>query len=934
MPLPPDTVRLLSSAQVITSAGNVVKELLENSVDAGATSLEIKMENYGLDRIEVRDNGQGIQASDTAVMAVRHYTSKISCHNDLECLETYGFRGEALGSICAVAEVSITTKTDTDDFSTQYSLDVTGKVVSQKPSHLGQGTTVTVLKLFKNLPVRRQYYANTKKCKEELKKVQDLLMAYAIVKPDLRLTLAHNKVVLWQKARVADLRSALLATLGSGTVAHLLPCRHDQEQPQITLDGFFPKPGVDYFSTSSSSHDKTFIFINNRPVQQKDITKLLRQHYTAQYQAESNRNRYPVLVLKITLPPSSIDVNLTPDKTQVLLHNKEAVLTALEALLVSLYGYRSPNDSTPSEQDSTSAKPPSSPHTDTSPAEENTRTSENGDRTRSLNRNEDLETMPEGRATAQSTGTSRSADTFLDQQSTNSNSSTSSVAEDWVVNRFPGGMKADLLDHDVAPGSSGPAEGKLFGPVDGELRGDDAGRGPMLSAESWSKGLALTDLLSGAPLQPVRIHQDAVAGGQQGSPGKRFQNHITEKRASLTAYDLISSRTALAPLCATAMFEKEARPEVLRERPAGSLQEISDGVQERWKNLGEEERKKYEEKAKKTLDHHGQRTILAASSSSTTTGGAQETKRPPAVGPSPSRQQGQKRKAPLSNQQLLDQLFSAQPQNKKATEKPPDTKPWRPLPFSVAGLRRGLRRLWSQSSGPPPSSPATPLPGPLLVNRLAPASAWVVLCGRELMLLNPFRVEEALLFKRLLEDSIVAAVGLQDPIQLTDGVLGGSEYTQALCNMGQGSPGLHGGVVLSDPRLVANGFRVRLTPGTPPSTQSRLEVTALADCVPFLGVEDLREILTAVLHRNAQTVRDSRPLKVRNYLQAEAVRLARQLPSSLTRQEVEESLLRMTQQLKEDSRTCIHGRPFMQRLSVVPCSEQEAKSLLLPMEQL
>ncbi|KAG7282311.1 hypothetical protein CRUP_002699, partial [Coryphaenoides rupestris] len=158
-------------------------------------------------------------------------------------------------------------------------------------------TTVSVLKLFKNLPVRRQYYANTKKCKEELKKVQDLLMAYAIVKPDLRLTLAHNKVVVWQKARAADLRSA------------------------ISLDGFFPKPGVDYFSSSSSSHDKTFIFVNNRPVQQKDITKLLRQHYTAQYPSESNRNRYPVLVLRITLPPSSIDVNLTPDKTQVLFHN-------------------------------------------------------------------------------------------------------------------------------------------------------------------------------------------------------------------------------------------------------------------------------------------------------------------------------------------------------------------------------------------------------------------------------------------------------------------------------------------------------------------------------------------------------------------------------------------------------------------------------------
>uniref|UniRef100_A0A3Q4I487 PMS1 homolog 1, mismatch repair system component n=1 Tax=Neolamprologus brichardi TaxID=32507 RepID=A0A3Q4I487_NEOBR len=185
--LPPDTVRLLSSSQVITSVVNVVKELIENSLDAGASSIDVKLENFGLDRIEVRDNGQGIKAVDTPVMAVRHFTSKICRHEDLEHLETYGFRGEALGSICAVAEVAVTTKTEEDEISTQYTMDLTGKIVSQKPSHLGQGTTVSVMKLFKNLPVRRQCFSSTKKCKEELKKVQDLLMAYAIIKPELRL---------------------------------------------------------------------------------------------------------------------------------------------------------------------------------------------------------------------------------------------------------------------------------------------------------------------------------------------------------------------------------------------------------------------------------------------------------------------------------------------------------------------------------------------------------------------------------------------------------------------------------------------------------------------------------------------------------------------------------------------------------------------------
>uniref|UniRef100_A0A669D5D1 PMS1 homolog 1, mismatch repair system component n=1 Tax=Oreochromis niloticus TaxID=8128 RepID=A0A669D5D1_ORENI len=825
--LPPDTVRLLSSSQVITSVVNVVKELIENSLDAGASSIDVKLENFGLDRVEVRDNGQGIKAVDTPVMAVRHFTSKICRHEDLEHLETYGFRGEALGSICAVAEVAVTTKTEEDEISTQYTLDLTGKIVSQKPSHLGQGTTVSVMKLFKNLPVRRQCFSSTKKCKEELKKVQDLLMAYAIIKPELRLMLVHNKVVLWQKAKVADNRSALLATLGPSAIANLIPCHHHQEQPEILLEGFFPKPGADYSSTSTSNPDKTFIFVNNRPVQHKEIMKLLRQ------------NRYPTLMLKISVPPSSVDVNLTPDKTQVLLHNKvttklnlnqielqficlaveipgETALTAVEALLVSLYGFR-PNSNFSLYNDEMS-------QTVTKPA-------------------------------------SKSPERLVDNK-----------------------MSAATISK------------------------------VQISAEDWSRGTALTDPVSGEPLQPVIIHRPTKQNHSvpdeaksESSSSKKTLNAITEKRAALTAYDMISNRTMRAPLSPVAIFEKEARAEVLREKPTASLQDISVAIHERWKNLREEDRKKYEEKAKKHLEHHEQRTKLASA----------EGPREPGVR---SHMQGQKRKAPLSNQQLLDELFAAQPQKKM---KNPAPKPSQPLPCSVAALRLQLQRLSSQSSAAPQ--------GLRLVNRLASQSAWVILCGQRLMLLNPFRVEEALLFKRLLENNILPTASLQNPIQLTDGSLGGAEYTEALCSMEKQSPELNGAAFFSDPRLVANGFKVKLTPGVT-SAERHLEVTAMADCVPFLGVEDLREILTAVLHKKARTVRECRPLKVTNYLQGEAVRLARQLPTNLSREDVKETLLRMEQQLGGANHTCIHGRPFLQHLTDIPITEQEVKALLRPLE--
>ncbi|XP_014877641.1 PMS1 protein homolog 1 isoform X3 [Poecilia latipinna] len=795
--LPADTVRLLSSSQVVTSVVSVVKELMENSLDAGASSVDVKLENFGLDRTEVRDNGCGIKVADAPVMAVQHFTSKISSHEDLERLETYGFRGEALGSICAVAEVTVTTKTEEDDVSTQYTLDSSGAIVSQRPSHLGGGTSVSVAKLFGKLPVRRQFFSSVRKRKEEVRKVQDLLMAFAIIKPELRLTLVHNKVVVWQKARAADHRSALVATLGASTVTNLLPVH--QEQPE-----------------------------------------LLRQHHSAQYPDDAARHRFPVLLLNITVCPSSLDVNVTPDKTQVLLHNKEAVLAAIEALLVSLYGFR------PEKQPDPETLPPAAGCVGT---DENTESRKVSD--------EDA---------GQSAALQRQA---------SSCSSSSSMADDWIVNQSGFSLCDDEATRSrpqsIEPGPQEP-------------------RWPQESAEAWSRGTALTDPVSGEPLRPVVIHRPDPEV-------KRSGNAITEKRAALTAYDMISSRALRVPPSAASLFEKETRSEVLMERPAASLQEVSAAVQNRWENLGDEGRKRFEEKARKSQDLHDQRTRLAAAGATAD--------RPLRA----TKLQAQKRKAPLSNQQLLDELFSAQPQKK---QKAPPPKPWRPLPCSMAALRLRLQRLSAQSGAAGPR-------GLCPVGRLASQNAWLILCGgRRLMLLNPFRAEEALLFQRLQQDHILPAVRLQNPLLLTDRNLGAAEF-ETLCSLEKGEAEPDGSVFFSDPRLVANGFRIKLSPA-----ERHLEATAVADCVPFLGLEDLKEVLTAVLQRKAATVPQSRPLKVTNYLKAEAVRLARQLPSDLCGEEVKELLERTERRLGGTDRTCIHGRLFLQHLADVPSTQQEA----------
>lgn len=174
---------------------------------------------------------------------------------------------------------------------------------------------------------------------------------------------------------------------------------------------------------------------------------------------------------------------------------------------------------------------------------------------------------------------------------------------------------------------------------------------------------------------------------------------------------------------------------------------------------------RYEDKAKKAVDNCNLRRSRAEQGESQARGGKrpQSSASAPAAaaaaamaGCSASKTQGLKRKAPLSNQQILDKLFSSQSAKKSAPAKVS-----KPLPFCLAALRRRLHLLSSQSGAAPR--------GLRLVNRLASHSAWVVLCGRELELLNPFRVEEALLFKRLLENNILPAAGLQTPIQLTDG---------------------------------------------------------------------------------------------------------------------------------------------------------------------
>ncbi|XP_078084714.1 PMS1 protein homolog 1 isoform X3 [Mustelus asterias] len=755
--LPPDTVRLLSSSQTITSVVNVVKELVENSLDANATSIEVKLENSGFDRIEVRDNGDGIKAVDTPVMGLKHYTSKISHHEDLEALETYGFRGEALGSICTVSEVIVTTKTTADEVSTQYTLDNAGHIISQKPSHIGQGTTVTVLKLFKNIPVRKQFYSTAKKCKEELKKVQDLLMAYGIIKPDLRIVFTHNKAVVWQKAKVSDHKMALLTFLGTAVMVSMVPIQHHEQEPEIFLSGFLPKLGSNPSLTSLTSPDRSFISVNSRPVHHKEILKLVRLYYSSQFQKDSSHIRYPIFFLNILVPASVVDVNFTPDKTQVMLHNKEAILLVIEKVLISVYGQLAGNGTDKSSSDCLEetglvrSGEPNQSHLLTVPDMLNGCSEK-------ISFSNDISAVTDKK------------ESFVSNIVQIDSQEKSLPSENMPSSPFPEFDVTFSLDDDLillkSPAAINSANcpekssSPTLAPVTLNEQISIAKDSAELTADNWSMGHGMKDSTE-QMFEPVKLLVPEGTPGQKqincdetkyqkpadtsptNDPNKKSSNVVKEKIGQITIYDLISNRTVKKSLSASALFIQETRPKLLAENPRANLQDVSMKLEEMWKNLNEDEKKN---------------------------------------------------------------------------------------------------------------------------------------------------------------------------------LLGGPQYIDGLSKMEQKHTTLNGITYFTDPRLVFNGFKIQLIPGAS-TAEHHLKIEEMAGCLPFYGISDLREILNAILNKNAQSVYQCRPLKVVNYLEGEAVRLARQLPLRFSREDIEDTMLRMQQQLGKDCSSCIHDRPFFHHLANIPETE-------------
>jgi len=304
-PLPTHLINQIAAGEVVERPASVVKELLENSLDAGATDLRVEIEQGGLQRIRVTDNGRGM-AGDQLQWAVHpHATSKIASLEDLESVASLGFRGEALASIASVSRLSIASRCGDQADGQQLQVNG-GQCGDPTPVGMSVGTRIDVQSLFFNTPARRKFLKTER---TEFSHIDQLLRRIALARPDVALSLLHNGrgVRHWPAAiDEAAVRRRVADVCGADFLDQALTVAVDQAG--LVLQGWVARP-----TFSRSQADLQFFYVNGRLVRDRLISHAIRQAY----QDVLYHGRHPAYVLQLTLPAERVDVNVHPQKTEV-----------------------------------------------------------------------------------------------------------------------------------------------------------------------------------------------------------------------------------------------------------------------------------------------------------------------------------------------------------------------------------------------------------------------------------------------------------------------------------------------------------------------------------------------------------------------------------------------------------------------------------------
>lgn len=311
-----NTIDKIAAGEVVERPSSVVKELTENAIDAGANMITVELKEGGSGLIRITDNGSGIAADDVKTAFLRHSTSKIRTVEDLLTAGSLGFRGEALSSISAVAQVELITKTKDAFVGTRYQIDG-GVEQAMEEAGCPDGTTFLIRNLFYNVPARRKFL---KSAMSEAGLCSELMQRMALSRPEIAYKFINNGKIVLQTAGNGNLKEVIYQIYGREITANLLEVNHIEESAGISVAGFIGKPVV-----SRGNRNYENYFINGRYIKSGVVSKAIEEGYRSYMM----QHKYPFTALHIIMDTAMIDVNVHPTKLEVRFSDSEAVYYAV-----------------------------------------------------------------------------------------------------------------------------------------------------------------------------------------------------------------------------------------------------------------------------------------------------------------------------------------------------------------------------------------------------------------------------------------------------------------------------------------------------------------------------------------------------------------------------------------------------------------------------
>ena len=296
------TINKIAAGEVIERPASVIKEMVENSIDAGATHVTIEIKNGGISFIRITDNGKGIAKDDVELAFERHATSKIRNADDLDTVKSMGFRGEALASIAAIANVELVSKTETEQIGNRIVVEG-GDILSFDEIGCSKGTTITVRNLFFNTPVR---YKFLKKDFTESGYIEDVVTRIALVHPEIAIKFINSGKIVLQTNGNGDLTGVIYSIFGKEVANNIINV--DYEYEYMKIKGVIGKPTI-----ARSNRSNQIFFVNKRYIKDKTLSSAVEQAFKGMLPI----GKFAFLVLDIEMPPSKVDVNVHPAKLEV-----------------------------------------------------------------------------------------------------------------------------------------------------------------------------------------------------------------------------------------------------------------------------------------------------------------------------------------------------------------------------------------------------------------------------------------------------------------------------------------------------------------------------------------------------------------------------------------------------------------------------------------